>query len=213
MDDVIAGIRAQSVDVDLCIVHQDNDRVYEGAENIHIQTNRGCSSRWNILPFIENEFTVFLDDDLKLTDAKIFETMLKHVETYKHVSAVGVIIGTQPENPYSSGHKVYAPIVPSEVDICMGNLNMFHTITARDLWCTQLEFIRQFRRPGTIIIGDDDIISSHLFTKAEITNFAVGNGEVPYETLSTLHGLENDPSHYTFRNELCTRLTFASTRT
>jgi len=213
MEAVIAGVLSQSIDVNLYIVHQENDRVYPGAENIHIQTNRGCGSRWNALPFVESKYTVFLDDDLQLTDPQIFETMLSYVKTLDHVSAVGALLGDHADKPYTSGNKVYAPIEPTEVDICLGNLNMVKTEMAIRVWCTQLDFIRTMRRPGTMIIGDDDIISSFLFTQSGFSNYVVGNDVIPYQTLSTLHGLENDPDHYNFRNSLCIRLPFKSTRT
>ena len=212
MGSVIEAIRGQSIPVDLYIVHQANNRVYESAENIHVQTNRGCGTRWDILPLVENPYTVFIDDDLRLTDEKILETMLHHVKTHNHVSAVGITLGDHPEKPYSSGTKVYAPIELTRVNICMGNINMVYTRLARTIWCSHTAYIRTMRRPETAIIGDDDIISSHLFNKENFSNFAVGNGEKPYETLSTLHGLENMPGHYEFRNELCKKLAFTPIR-
>ena len=208
MESVIESIRGQSIPVDLYVVHQANNRVYESAENIHVETNRGCGTRWDILPLVENPYTVFIDDDIKLTDDKILETMLYHVKTRGHVSAVGITLGDHPERPYSSGNKVYAPKEPTRVNICMGNINMVNTRKARTIWCGATEYIRTMRRPETSIIGDDDIISSHLFNRNSYLNYAVGNGEKPYETLSTMHGLENMPGHYEFRNELCTKLTF-----
>jgi hypothetical protein len=208
MPHVIQSIREQSIPVDLYIVHQANNRVYDSAENIHVQTNRGCGTRWDILPLVENKYTVFIDDDIKLTDPKILETMLIHVRSKDHVSAVGIILGEHPERPYSSGNKVYAPEKLTEVNICMGNINMIRTRYARIMWCSSTEYIRTMRRPGTDIIGDDDIISSYLFNQSRFKNYSVGNGEKPYETLSTLHGLENMPDHYEFRNELCRKLTF-----
>jgi hypothetical protein len=205
---VIQAIREQSIALDLYIVHQANNRVYDSAENIHVETNRGCGTRWDILPLIENTYTVFIDDDMKLIDNKILETMLNHVKEKFHVSAVGITLGDHPEKPYSSGDKVYAPLELTKVDICMGNLNMVQTRLARGLWCSHIELTRTMRRPETSIIGDDDIISSYLFAKAGYGNYVVGNGEKPYEMLSTLHGLEHMPSHYEFRNELCRLLTF-----
>jgi hypothetical protein len=208
MEKVIEGIRSQTVETDLYIVHQENNRYYPGAENISFELNRGCETRWSILNFVENEFTVFVDDDLQLTDPEIFETMLEHVPLRHNVSAVGVLLGDHPEKPYTSGDKVYAPEELTMVNICMGNLKMIRTAVGRKIWAENIDFIRGMRRPGTIILGDDDIISSHLFGKYGYNCYTIGNGEKPYKMLSTLHGLENDPSHYDHRNELCATLSW-----
>jgi len=203
MPTVLEGIRSQSIDTDIYVIHQENTRIYEGCENFHSERNRGPGARWLMLPFIQNEYCVFVDDDLKLKDERILETMLRECVQHHHVSCVGVILGS-PEAPYTTCRKLYAQDPPVQVDIGMGNLNMVKAQPAASLIVQDLALFHSIAKDG--IIAEDDILFSYLHQKAGGATYCCGNGSIPYDVLDVAHGLEHRPTHYTDRNEICIRL-------
>jgi len=110
---VLEGVRAQTLDMDIFVVHQANSRHCEGCININHQGNIGSGMKFAVLSMIPNEYTAIIDNDLQLTDDVFLETLFLHCVEYGFVGAVGVHTGADLEKPYTSGSKINAPIEPT----------------------------------------------------------------------------------------------------
>lgn len=205
MPKVLEGVRRQSTECAIYVVHQENDRKYDVYENINLSINHACGARWSILSLIHLPYTVMVDDDLELTNPETFAVMLEAVKKYHHVSAIGVNLGTA-EEPYLTGEKVVGTSEVQKVDICLGSLSMVRTTETAIIWNEGLPLVYQYQNRPAPYIKCDDILYAYLHRRAGGGEYVVGHGERPYEVLDTAHGLEHDPDHYTDRNDICKAL-------
>lgn len=200
---VLEGVKKQTLDMDIFVVHQENSRYCEGCVNITHQGNIGSGMKFAVLSMIPNQYTAIIDNDLQLTDSAFMETLLFHCETYGFVGAVGVHLGPDPEKPYTSGNKIEAPTEPTLVDIVLTNACMMNTFEATKRWNSNLDLIRKIQcrkeeRPEMLL--NEDVIYSLLSIMEERPPVAVGNGFLPYKVLDTLDGLEHTELHYRSRD-------------
>jgi len=206
---VLEGVRAQTLDMDIFVVHQENSRHCEGCINISHQGNIGSGMKFAVLSMIPNEYTAIIDNDLKLTDDLFMETLFLHCETHGFVGAVGVHLGPDPDKPYTSGSKIYAPIEPTPVDIVLTNACMLHTFEATKRWNSNLDLIRSIQcrkdeRPEMLL--NEDVIYSLVSIIEGRQPVAVGNGAIPYQVLDTADGLEHTELHYRSRDANASQL-------
>ena len=214
MPTVLNALRRQEgVNIRIYVIHQENMRKYKDCENIWLERNYCCAARWLALPLIRERYTVFVDDDIELTDPGIVALLVRHLKTLHHVSAAGSNFGDDPERPYTSGEKVWAPEEPAVVDVCLGNLNAVITREAANRWISALDHIKDVatERPNEMFICTDDIITSWLYVQAGMKNYAAGRGEVPYRVLDTAHGLEHRSEHPETRDRICRVLGYRKT--
>lgn len=204
MGRVVDGIRKQSLENHLYIVHVENDRKVDEATNITLDVNYGPGVEFSILPIIHEPYTIFLDDDIGMTDPEYFSILGSAVKKYDYTGCVGVMLGDDKAKPYTSGGKTYSPKEQFEADIVLANLFAMNTYRAAYVWSKYIAIIRslQYRWPG-FITNEDCMMSllwQHEYGRKPV---AVGTGEKPYEILSTKHGLEHDPDHYIQRDAVC----------
>lgn len=166
MEEIIDAINHQSIATDVYIAHQENRRNYDGVcENIHLERNRGCKARYQILPLVNNPYTMIIDDDLRPAVVNIFEVMLEFAKKLDtRVGAYGLNLGRNPKQPYSSGTRIYHTVSPVPVDIILGNFQMINTRRGSRIWNENHNLIRDVTNDGEII-GCDDIILSYLYKR------------------------------------------------
>lgn len=204
MEEVLQGIQSQSLRPTIYVVHVDNDRKYEGCININIEANYGPGIKFGIMSIIPEPYTVVVDDDIAVTDPGYIKLMYESCISKNYVGAVGVLLGPDPDKPYRSGGKVYAPEMDTPVDIILANLFMIKTEMANRLWNQSLPTIRELQYRHYGFITNEDCIMGFLWKQSGLNSpYAVGTGERPYKVLDVRFGLENDPDHYIQRDRTC----------
>ena len=209
MKKVIAGIKSQSMETQLYVVHIENDRQYEDCININIDRNFGPGVKFGIMSMIPEPYTVVQDDDMQMTNPQYIEFMYHSCKTKDFVGTVGLIFGSISGKSYTSGEKIYSPEVDTPVDVILANMFMIKTELAASVWTSNLSTIRELQYRDFGFITNEDCIMCALWKEAGLkTPHVVGNldpqyGERPYIGLDARFGLEHDPDHYDRRNQTC----------